>query len=1472
MTYLNTFDQNKNYESVRNNYGQKPVSQEVNEAQSLGLDFVRQAFDTLFEDGFILQGLELVTYTDTSYTLSSGYIYINGRPRFFSQQAVTFSGSGTIPVWADLLYTIITKTDDTELVHPAQPDLPVGDRSKYQTSLSATEPTTTPSNFEKRFKILIGTFDTTTKKFTKSVTNASKFLNLNNLPGAIKTEQIGAGQIDPENIEVLLDGLPLRNAIALRIKEANGDFLSQGGAYTYVDNVTSGSPQGVKTRLDPFVSYVEGFRINKPQDEFYFHDHASTTVTRSNESKTAGITWTFVDANVNTGTDVITITGHGFSTGTAVQLSSSGTLPAGLTAFTTYYVRNVSANTITLHSTAAGATANTGLINITAAAGGGTHRIGVMTFSITKTPAATLTALDGDVEVFEQTITKGTGSSDIIVPPQSGAPTVAVSVVRQGGTTYTAGVNYNHVGDTIVWISGAPANGTTYLVTYTYRRAFVVGTDVRLDTARNTITFHSSIFPKVATSFQATYTYYVGRWDSLVVDRNGLVTIVKGIPSDTPQPPTIPEGNFELARIYIPAGSNLGNTFLATNGYNVPDQNDIDYRAIQVYASRMRDHKRRFENIQDLAYNDSVNTALNYFVSKDQSLTKKGVFADGFYDDRLSDYGQPTQNIVINSETGTGVSARDRWRQVFEHNGTAVPTALFHGGNFVTLNYTESNIINQDKWSDTIDLQPFALLDENKRVIVLPNRNLASGQKFRIQGAFWAFGESNIEFFVNGIKLTGITIIRGTAGTTDAVNAASDGGFEVEFTLPSTLPAGYRSVVAQSAVSGNTATTQASINSSGALLGSHRGVLPGVSCGQTRAITGHDARRALRLRPRGGLGEIQKWNCSTLVWDFVSYWDPVAQTFTPAEDMYITSVEVYFTQKDPVSYVWGSLLLTKDGQPEVDYGRLGTTFLSPAQINTNGTATKFTFSNPVYVRGGETYAFFLECPTTGYRVQYARIGRVDRRTYQVTPGQSRVFAQQTNSTMGPWFQAMTNNRRDRDTTHRWVSKEYLFTPTEAIDVGQIKAIVYVGTDADSLRAQAIWELHNVTDNQLVWSYTKSLWDVVGEEQRGLFAVKGFENVFNYHVGGLIETPIKLIANKQYRLRVRADQTAPYKFLRDDFPNDNTLNCEIVGFTESNTSFELIKENVLTTGLMFASPDAEFWEGRADSDLRFKVNRADFTGNTSATVEFKPFNATGSPGVGELMLALNGTPTSITHFTTALNAVTPKGTSVEMEYAFSTNNGSTWSSWIKHTPVVFKELVYDDADDKSTWSFFNFGFFSEQRFREQNIDPQFVPSSPNKSISLGTLVNAIKFRLVMSTTNTKLSPLLDSRSWGVLFEQYKLSTVYFSRTTTLQNNIQTTSGQPAARIYIWANVPSTVTQTVNFTTEGLSGSPTYVQKTSPTATRTIDAANNIVEYEYLYDGADVAAQTDLKNPKVRVNWTTTDRFQQAEIKRIGFNCF
>jgi len=93
-----------------------------------------------------------------------------------------------------------------------------------------------------------------------------------------------------------------------------------------------------------------------------------------------GVAWglkTFAPADVTT--DVIAIASHGFNVhGRAVQFSTTVTLPTGLSAGTTYYVRTLTSGTFSVYDTRAHAidlSATTGRVGITAGSGSGTQTV-----------------------------------------------------------------------------------------------------------------------------------------------------------------------------------------------------------------------------------------------------------------------------------------------------------------------------------------------------------------------------------------------------------------------------------------------------------------------------------------------------------------------------------------------------------------------------------------------------------------------------------------------------------------------------------------------------------------------------------------------------------------------------------------------------------------------------------------------------------------------------------------------------------------------------------------------------------------------------------------------------------------------------------------------------------------------------------------------------------------------------------------
>jgi len=196
---------------------------------------------------------------------------------------------------------------------------------------------------------------------------------------------------------------------------------------------------------------------------------------------------TFVDGNVTTGTDRITLTAHFHANADEVTLTTTGTLPAGLALATTYYVRSIDVDTIELYSDSG----LTSIVDITAAAGGGTHKIlrtiknlnitnneafnfGTAFFANTDTaPYGTGVRIQNNTNAGVQTFTSADATPSVLIGSNflSNATGVTITQFDDG-----------YAGQEIVIISG----GATVYDTSTATR--LIGSSVDITTAAGDIT------------------------------------------------------------------------------------------------------------------------------------------------------------------------------------------------------------------------------------------------------------------------------------------------------------------------------------------------------------------------------------------------------------------------------------------------------------------------------------------------------------------------------------------------------------------------------------------------------------------------------------------------------------------------------------------------------------------------------------------------------------------------------------------------------------------------------------------------------------------------------------------------------------------------------------------------------------------------------------------------------------------------
>lgn len=144
--------------------------------------------------------------------------------------------------------------------------------------------------------------------------------------------------------------------------DGNGHKLTLTSDATLPATAVSASTQAQMEAATDTTTFVS------PGRQVYHPTQAKALYSATITPTATGVNVSAVDAT----NDVVTITGHGFTTGDQIETVASW--PAGVTNGQVYYVNALSVNTLALYTTLANALADTSRVNITATTTGGTSR------------------------------------------------------------------------------------------------------------------------------------------------------------------------------------------------------------------------------------------------------------------------------------------------------------------------------------------------------------------------------------------------------------------------------------------------------------------------------------------------------------------------------------------------------------------------------------------------------------------------------------------------------------------------------------------------------------------------------------------------------------------------------------------------------------------------------------------------------------------------------------------------------------------------------------------------------------------------------------------------------------------------------------------------------------------------------------------------------------------------------------------
>ena len=261
--------------------------------------------------------------------------------------------------------------------------------------------------------------------------------------------------------------------------------------------------------------------------------------------------------------------------------------------------------------------------------------------------------------------------------------------------------------------------------------------------------------------------YFLPRYDKLVIDQEANLSIISGTPSLSPQFAPTPKNTLELYRLEMNAGSKSITDMITRNieskGFTMAD------------IQRLEERVDRLEEATALSLLEVDVNNLAVFDSAGNDRSKSGFLVDNFSDHSASFTSSP--------EFRSSIDPLDRiMRPTFNEENVRLiydsdlsTNAVLKGDN-VYIKYNEVTLIDQPEVSQTINVNPFAVIthqgnltlspasDEWKETVYTAPRVFDGGIRLNTTQAFlfnnwnWAWQGNN----VNNLRLGQITNSRTT--------------------------------------------------------------------------------------------------------------------------------------------------------------------------------------------------------------------------------------------------------------------------------------------------------------------------------------------------------------------------------------------------------------------------------------------------------------------------------------------------------------------------------------------------------------------------------------------------------------------------------------------------------------------------------------------------------------------------------------
>lgn len=617
------------------------------------------------------------------------------------------------------------------------------------------------------------------------------------------------------------------------------------------------------------------------------------------------------------------------------------------------------------------------------------------------------------------TLTRGAVAGGIDALPD--VAVLQLVAVNQGGTSYAVGTAVKLTSGMVDWsLPGTePAPGSTYSVTYRHITSVA-------PTAVDDLGFTVS-GAVASTLVQVTYEWKMPRYDRVVIDQAGAVSILKGQPHPlAPAPPNVPAALLSLAIIKHHWRSGAA-----------PVAADDSVRVVSMAGVEAMG--RRLNDLTDLMGQQMLR--VDALISA--PTTVNGVFVDNFADDTMADMGAPQTAVARRGELLLPMTVdlalvpnkadRSPWLLAYEVVTVIEQPAVteaFKINPYMTFAPLPARVTLDpavDNWVET-QVETVNIDDPTTTTVSIRGDDFQMRQVTvagRVEWGGWVWGQDNTTGQVDWAR----QIVGGTREEVSEIVTRTTRDLPFLRQIPVTFRVegfGGGENLAKLTFDGIDITPPGlSADSTGKLIGSFT-VPAGVPAG-SKAVTFTGQGGTTGTATFVGRGQItveERRRVTSRVTRLENF-DPLAQTFLLADETMIAGVEIQFAViGDRTKPVIIELRTTQVGMPTREVIAQAIYPMDAATVNV---WTRIVFPGPVRLDGGAEYAVVLMTDDPVHAVNVAKLGGFDARTQTYVKSQAHVGVLLSSANARTW-----TPHQEHDLTFRLLSCRFPVTQQEVV--------------------------------------------------------------------------------------------------------------------------------------------------------------------------------------------------------------------------------------------------------------------------------------------------------------------------------------------------------------------------------------------------------------------------------------------------------